>query len=52
LENEILTNLNHDNIIKIFGIFEDNMKLYIVLEYCACGDFYDFLKMNCIESNN
>ena len=28
------------------GIFEDHDKLYIVLEYCACGDFYDFLKNN------
>lgn len=46
LENEILSNLTHDNIIKILGIFEDNQKLYIILEYCACGDFYDFLKDN------
>jgi serine/threonine protein kinase len=36
----------HPNIIKILGIFEENQKLYIVLEYCAGGDFYDFVKNN------
>lgn len=36
----------HPNIIKILGIFEEGQKLYIVLEYCASGDFCEFVKNN------
>jgi serine/threonine protein kinase len=38
--------ISHTNVIKIFGIFEENEKIYIVLEYCENGDFYEFLKNN------
>ena len=41
----------HTNIIKIFGIFEENDKIYIVLEYCENGDFYEFLRNNSIIFN-
>ena len=33
-------------IIKIEGIFEENGKIFIVLEYLSNGDFYEFLKLN------
>jgi len=46
LENEILSKLSHPNIIKIYGIFEERSKIYIVLEYCEKGDFFEFIKNN------
>lgn len=46
LENDILNRIDHPNIIKMYGVFEDSDKLYMVLEYIENGDFYDFLKKN------
>ena len=46
LENELLLDLSHPNIIKIYGIFEENDKIYIVLEYCEKGEFNELLKNN------
>ena len=46
LENEILQRISHPNIIKIEGIFEENDKIFMVLEYLPNGDFYEFLKSN------
>ena len=48
LENEVLLRVSNSNIVKIFGIFEETEKIYIVLEYCENGDFYEFLKNNSI----
>ena len=46
LENEILNNIDHNNIIKVYGIFEDDCKIYIVMENLPCGLFSEFLKHN------
>ncbi len=46
LEKEVLRRLNHPNVIKIDGIFEEGDRIYIVLEYLSGGDFYEFLKNN------
>ena len=48
VENEVLRIFDHPNIIKIYGIFEENDKIYTVLEYCSAGDFYEFIVNNCI----
>jgi hypothetical protein len=48
VENEILRIVDHPNIIKIYGIFEENDKIYTVLQYCSAGDFMEFITNNCI----
>ena len=37
-EIDILKNLEHPNIIKIYECFEDNENVYIICEYCDGGD--------------
>ena len=46
LENEILFELNHPNIVKLEGSFKTKHKIYLVLEYLSKGDFSDFIKIN------
>jgi hypothetical protein len=46
-ENEILNNCNHPNIIKIFGAYEDDDKVYLVLEHCNKGDLEEYIRNNC-----
>lgn len=48
VENEVLRILDHPNIIKIYGIFEEHDKIYTVLQYCSAGDFMEFIINNCI----
>ena len=52
IENEVLRMLDHQNIIKLSGIFEENDKIYSVLEYCSAGDFNEFITNNCKIINN
>jgi aurora kinase len=33
-EVKIQTFLDHPNIVKLFGIFDDEKKIYLILEYC------------------
>ena len=47
VENEVLRILDHPNVIKIHGIFDDHDKIYTVLEYCSAGDFMEFITNNC-----
>ena len=42
IEKEILRELNHKRIIKIFGTFQDSGKLYYLLEYVPMGNFEDY----------
>lgn len=42
-EIEILKNIDHPNIIKIFEYFETDKKLYIICEYCKGGQLFDSL---------
>ena len=37
-EIEVLKNLDHPNIMKIFEFFEDEKKMYIINEFCGGGD--------------
>lgn len=43
-EIEILSSLDHPNIIKFFGYNKSNGIYYLRMEYCNGGDVYDFLK--------
>jgi len=37
-EIEILKNIDHPNIMKIYEFFEDDMNMYLVSEFCGAGD--------------
>lgn len=45
-EIEILSMLDHPNIIKFYGYSKSNGIYYLRMEYCNGGDVYDFLKTN------
>lgn len=49
-EKQILSNLNHRNIIKLHSTFQDNKSLYFVLDYCPNKDLSEFLRLNVILS--
>lgn len=42
-EIEIMTNLDHPNVVKYIESFEDEKYIHIVMEYCKGKDFYDYL---------
>ena len=42
-EVEILARLNHPNIIRIYEMFEDDKKYYVVSELCTGGELFDFI---------
>lgn len=41
---EILASLSHPSILRIFEVFEDKQKLYIVGEYCQGGELFEMMK--------
>lgn len=45
-EIEILSNMEHPNIIKFYGYTKRDGIYYLRMEYCNGGDVYDFLKGN------
>jgi len=40
-EMNILRKLDHPNILKLFEVFEDSKKYYLVTEYCKGGELFD-----------
>ena len=50
LEIRLQSCLNHKNILTMYGFFDDNTHLYIVLEYMDQGTLYSQLKKNKILS--
>ena len=42
-EIEILSKLNHPNIIHVEKILEDNENYYIIMEYCENGELFDYI---------
>ena len=43
-EIEIQSHLQHKNILRLFGYFYDESKIYLILEYAPRGELYDRLK--------
>ena len=46
LENEILSQINCPYIVKVYGAFEADEKIHIVMDYMPKGDFAYFIKAN------
>ena len=42
-EAEIMYKINHPNIVKLYGHFEDNTYCYLIMEYMSGGDTYSLL---------
>ncbi|ELP86935.1 serine/threonine protein kinase, putative [Entamoeba invadens IP1] len=43
-EIEMQSHLNHPNILKLLGFFEDSERWFLVLEYCKNGELYGLLQ--------
>ena len=42
-ENEILTKLNHINVVFVYKIIETEHNFYIIQEYCKLGELFDYI---------
>ncbi len=40
-EIDILKNLTHPNILRLFEVFEDKKQIYLVTEFCSGGELFD-----------
>lgn len=45
-EYNILRQLDHDNVVRVFDAFEDERTLFIVMEYVRGGELFDFIVDN------
>ncbi|CCE63372.1 hypothetical protein TPHA_0E02820 [Tetrapisispora phaffii CBS 4417] len=45
-EIEIQSNLNHENLTKLYGFFHDSKRVYLIMEYIYNGELYSILKKN------
>ncbi|XP_033146077.1 serine/threonine-protein kinase Aurora-3 isoform X2 [Brassica rapa] len=45
-EMEIQTSLRHPNILRLFGWFDDDERIFLILEYAHGGELYGLLKKN------
>jgi serine/threonine protein kinase len=45
-EIEIQSHLKHPNILKLYGYFYDNKRVYLILEYAAKGELYKVLQQS------
>lgn len=43
-EIEIQSHLRHNNILRMYGFFWDEKKIYLILEYAPGGELYKDLK--------
>ncbi len=42
-EIDLLKNLDHPNIVKLFEVFEDQNNIYLVTELCSGGELFDVI---------
>lgn len=42
-EIEIQSRLKHKNVLCMYGYFWDKKRVYMILEYCPCGNMYEYL---------
>lgn len=43
-EIEIHTHLRHENIMRMYGFFFDEKRIYLIMEYAAGGELYRILQ--------
>ena len=43
-EMNILKNLDHPNIIRLFELYQDSKNYYLITEYCSGGELFDKIK--------
>ena len=43
---EIQTSLRHPNILRLYGWFHDNERIFLILEYAYGGELYKELRKN------
>ncbi len=43
MERDILTKIDHQFLIKIHSAFQDEKKIFLVLEYCPGGELFGLL---------
>ena len=46
LEFKLQSFLRHENIVQVYGLFDDKEYLYLILEYMPDGTLYSLLKKN------
>ena len=51
-EIEIMYKLNHPNIVKLYGHFEDNNYCYMLMQYIPNGDAFELIPKNGKKQNN
>ena len=51
IEIDLLRATDHPNIIKLYDIYEDNVFLYLIMEECLGGEFFDRLARRAKELN-
>lgn len=44
LETKLQTYLKHDNILQLYGVFDDEENIYLILEFMEEGTLYSILK--------
>ena len=44
MEIEILRSMDHPNIVKLFEWFEDEVNLYLIMEYCSGGELFEMIE--------
>lgn len=52
LEIKLQAFLNHENILKLYGVFDDDENIYLILEFMEEGNLYGVLKKNKKLSEN
>ena len=45
-EMQILTEMNHQNVIKVFKIYEEENNFSIIMEYCEGGELFNYIVKN------
>lgn len=45
-EMEIQTSLRHPNILRLYGWFDDDERIFLILEYAYGGELYGLLRKN------
>ena len=51
IEIDLLKATDHQNIVKLYEIYEDNVYLYLIMEECVGGEFFDRLALRAKSLN-